>query len=135
MDKDTMSDERLAELIADMEMSEAMYPGNSHRLDLLSVLRAEQSRRLGDRAAPDWQPIETAPKDGTDVLITDGEDYAVAHFDTVRHEPCWRDCGDMGWAGMIDEEPTHWMPLPPAPGASRPTGVPDDMREDTCTAK
>ena len=59
-----------------------------------------------------WLPIETAPKDETEVLITDGTSFAVASY---RPWGEWRDCGDMGWAGMCDSQPTHWMPLPPPP--------------------
>jgi hypothetical protein len=56
----------------------------------------------------DWQPIETAPKDGTHVLAW------------------WREEGDppevVRWsAGWVDDygtryiEPTHWQPLPSPP--------------------
>ncbi|MCB9902368.1 MAG: DUF551 domain-containing protein [Planctomycetes bacterium] len=65
----------------------------------------------------EWQPIETAPRDGTDVLVfrdySSGARYAVASFDGEE----WRDIGDIGWAGMDgdDNQPTHWMPLPTGP--------------------
>ncbi len=60
-----------------------------------------------------WQPIETAPKDGNDVLVFGGGDYTVAHWNGEE----WRDYGDIGWAGMCgdDNQPTHWMPLPEPP--------------------
>ena len=64
-----------------------------------------------------WQPIETAPKDGTEVLIGrnygGSEAYAVASFDGDE----WRDVGDIGWAGMYgdDNQPTHWMPIQKLP--------------------
>lgn len=69
----------------------------------------------------EWQPIETAPRDGTHILVaTEGtiglvwwEDYAVELYDGVG----WRDHGDMGWGGMIGAEPTHWMPLPDPPSS------------------
>lgn len=65
-----------------------------------------------------WQPIETAPKDGTQVLVFGNGRYAVAHFDGEE----WRDAGDIGWAGMHgeDNQPTHWMPLLPPGYVSDP---------------
>jgi hypothetical protein len=58
-----------------------------------------------------WKPIETAPKDGTEVLIFGNGSYAVAHWNGTE----WRDIGDIGWAGMYgeDNQPTHWMNLLP----------------------
>lgn len=49
----------------------------------------------------DWQPIETAPKDGTPVLTWDGAECMVlAYYDD----------------GTPDYyQPTHWMPLPHPP--------------------
>lgn len=69
-----------------------------------------------------WQPIETAPKDGTMVLIADARDGYVCE---ARH----LDEGRGWWARNNDptdywgEEifPTHWMPLPQPP-ALLPTG-------------
>jgi len=63
-----------------------------------------------------WQPIETAPHDETDVLVDGNGSYAVACWNGEE----WRDMGDIGWAGMCGNEgnqPTHWMPLPPPPNA------------------
>lgn len=64
-----------------------------------------------------WQPIETAPLDGTEVvlfyphmsngLVTAGY-YHRADF---HHEPYW-------YADLVNggaSPPTHWMPLPPPP--------------------
>jgi hypothetical protein len=58
----------------------------------------------------EWKPIETAPKDGSDVLIWcyTGE-IGVAHFDSATF--AW-------WSDLSTREcpdPTHWMPLPPPP--------------------
>jgi hypothetical protein len=74
-----------------------------------------------------WQPIETAPKDGTRVLLWNG----------YRRSYCWFNSyadGSSGWhrqnllgepMGMRDMDPdTHWQPLP-AP----PVGAPE--RTDT----
>ena len=74
-------------------------------------------RRLADAleaAEGGWQPIETAPKDGTWVLAYDADEYGetteTAHW--VRN-------GMFGGAWEISDEmqikPTLWMPLPAPP--------------------
>lgn len=61
----------------------------------------------------DWQPIETAPKDGTKILVWNG------------YRRCLSYCDEFGWhrqnfigepLGAKDYEPeTHWIPLPDPP--------------------
>jgi hypothetical protein len=56
----------------------------------------------------EWKPIETAPRDGSDVLIWcyTGE-IGIAHFDYATF--AW-------WHNLCEyPDPTHWMPLPPPP--------------------
>lgn len=77
-----------------------------------------------------WQPIETAPKDGTSIMLSNGVDVAEGHW--IHEEPYILERRDMdghylgqnesdGFDGWIDfgggmlPEPTHWMPLPPPP--------------------
>lgn len=77
------------------------------------------------QAATQWQPIETAPKNGEWVLL-----YGFEPQDTSsEHEGGWGPCvvgrsdGDEGWdVGIYDSfcelavyRPTHWMPLPAPP--------------------
>lgn len=66
-----------------------------------------------------WQPIETAPAYGVDFLVwVPGEDedcepyVCQAYRDDVGDVVCVDPTVVSG--GM---EPTHWMPLPPPPGA------------------
>ena len=76
------------------------------------------------RAVAMWLPIETAPKDGTDILAAllfrDGCDGGIL---TIRWHDGW---GQWVMSGCIvgiqnnakDDEnadPTHWMPLPAPP--------------------
>jgi hypothetical protein len=73
----------------------------------------------------DWQPIATAPKDGTVLLgwivapqepWSDGfEAPALIHWEPAfKSSICDRKAG---WVAQWRGEPTHWQPLPPAPGA------------------
>lgn len=68
----------------------------------------------------EWQPIETAPKDGSHILVG-GPWMPVCevswHKATDWDYPGWR-CGRFGAKGYDDlgaYEPTHWMPLPEPP--------------------
>lgn len=69
---------------------------------------AEELARARDRI--DWRPIETAPKDGTRVLLccTGG---AGSVSDGCFYNNAW----SWEWAGVVD--PTHWAPLNLPPGA------------------
>lgn len=70
---------------------------------------ATQTEKQHSVEQSNWQPIETAPKDGTVVLL---------------YWPYWRDRAVLGyfidyWQSNVaissGPEPTHWMPLPAAP--------------------
>jgi hypothetical protein len=61
----------------------------------------------------EWQSIETAPKDGTIVLLTRKGSRAICtgHYKPPPPlYPDWR-----VWIGCIIKEPTHWMHCPEAP--------------------
>lgn len=65
----------------------------------------------------EWQPIETAPKDGTWVLGFKERKYVQDQIETWH----WVEAEDfVGWehaaeANDFYEQPTHWMPLPAPP--------------------
>ena len=67
----------------------------------------------------DWQPIETAPKDGTEILVWNevSGPYRTAYQDRINeYEGRW----PMGFCGRIGvwfPSPTHWMPLPKPPNS------------------
>lgn len=69
--------------------------------------------RSGGEALPPqtWQPIETAPKDGT-WIVTVCEGWG--HPGMCRWFNRGNEQGVWGYAGM-EMRPTHWMPLPPSP--------------------
>ena len=68
----------------------------------------------------EWQPIETAPKDGAMILVNDttfgltpwvaasyyaGDDWSGWMYDDATTQ----DCNPLG------PNPTHWLPVPPLP--------------------
>lgn len=71
-----------------------------------------------------WTPIETAPRDGTYFMATSQPSQEMhvftccwsAYHPNAKGKECWRNsriCGDK-------LNPTHWMPLPPAPKKEDP---------------
>lgn len=62
----------------------------------------------------EWQPIETAPKDGTRFLAyEDGNHYALEWVPEMPNDGYWKClCGQFV---TITPEPTHWRPLPAPP--------------------
>lgn len=69
----------------------------------------------------EWQPIETAPKDGTNLLLylpeSEKRPIVVGYYSIPlghEDESYWFEVeGDGGF--MIDVPATHWMPLPEPP--------------------
>ena len=92
-----------------------------------------------------WQPIETAPRDATAILVM-RDIWPGAR--SGRAEECngrntyvaawWPDerGGQGAWICYMDAvldpecpvEPTHWMPLPDAPGAQPAPSVPEGWK-------
>jgi hypothetical protein len=66
-----------------------------------------------------WKPIETAPKDGTEILVVDhhGEIQLVFWAKYWRHSYDWCIKGGEQEEGSdkTADNPTHWMPLPEPP--------------------
>lgn len=74
----------------------------------------------------EWQPIESAPRDGTSVLVAyTKDDVRNPHWGgrmfVARHEGYTASGPDLGWAlfpgygGVPDCWLDCWMPLPPPP--------------------
>jgi hypothetical protein len=64
-----------------------------------------------------WQPIETAPKDGTNVLV--GHERAVFSGWWSESAGGWVDGSTDMYEDLIVYHPTHWQPLPPLPSSKR----------------
>jgi hypothetical protein len=69
-------------------------------------LRRENTQLREALADGSWRPIETAPKDGTEIIILGKwtKDCSRAYWDGGL----WQT-----YSGGHEENPTHWMPLPP----------------------
>lgn len=83
----------------------------------------------------DWQPIETAPKDGTQILACGFRD-GVPIIRTTRWRTldggleCWGEFNTYYWPA------THWMPLPKPPAIRKEAADEiDSLREQLVKAK
>lgn len=70
----------------------------------------------------EWQPIETAPKDGSPILTFSGERCGCCPPKTAGIGHAYWDEGGFWSSGRIPggklalkHRPTHWMPLPSPP--------------------
>lgn len=101
-------------------------------MNLMLTVEAERESKPPEPKAPPayppWQPIDTAPRDGSALLVM-RDDWPGA--ENGRAESCtnhntyvagwWK--GDEAWICYMDQVqepqcpvvPTHWMPLPPPP--------------------
>lgn len=69
-----------------------------------------------------WRPIETAPKDGTEIIVSGGiwgSDSVSCEFEAkFKKSACvsWDDGSFNRWCEVDDKttyyRPTHWMPMP-----------------------
>jgi len=60
----------------------------------------------------DWQPIATAPKDGTIVLVVRRTTVTMAAWGGTK-PPCWKEGSKLGRS--LWGQPSHWQPLPEPP--------------------
>src|SRR5262245_44394030 len=77
----------------------------------------------------DWRPIDSAPKDGTEILVAYDPSVGWNNIVAWRYKAngtgaeCWRDSYTLK---RIWNTPTHWQPLPPPPGGEiRGNDAPD----------
>jgi hypothetical protein len=59
----------------------------------------------------EWQPIETAPKDGRWLFFSNGERVQCGYYDYGSAYP-WREKGGNAW---MKDWPKYWYPMPPPP--------------------
>ncbi len=69
----------------------------------------------------EWQPIDTAPKDGTIILLCDGSSVTAGMYDSRNGKYPWivlderTDDRTNGWKDAAKLGPEFWMELPSAP--------------------
>ena len=81
---------------------------------MLALLREARAALSLGSAGPQWQPIETAPKD-KHVIFWTVQEYEPPSF--VKPNLGSLHFGKFGsWSSL--ERATHWMPLPDPPGGS-----------------
>jgi hypothetical protein len=105
------------------EVGHYVHCGWGHMLspsDLISDAAADRIEELEAKLA--WQPIETAPKDGTRVLAYWPDCYGNHSACQVEtwFGPWAKGNSQMVWQSAFEwadghNEPTHWMPLPAPP--------------------
>lgn len=84
--------------------------------EVIANFRAAYARPQSAAVRDGWQPIETAPKDGSRILISHKYGLKIAWWGaaaynrkTKSYNSGWTDGGNYGFVA------THWMPLPAAP--------------------
>lgn len=103
------------QLTLDIGLKEYHYPQAKASWAAWQVARA-----LPAAAAPSgWLPIESAPKDGSDILLFGGGVVYIGSWADVLNEFLSQvlDWHPPGCPAEDEPIPTHWAPLPAAPDA------------------
>lgn len=97
----------------------------------LYVVDSDFARRLERelqalQRAQEWQPIETAPKDGRRIILGYAGSYSEEGY--WLSDPSKNYWGETGWFATDENvlshhpsNPTHWMPLPEPPSLRQST--------------
>lgn len=108
-------------------VEENMHLSKGGAQSWLRYLLALEGAPAASGATPEWQPIETAPKDGTGFIARSGYKYDNEAFYCVwgirENHFVKPEYDSEGWVN-----PTHWMPIPAAPLPPDPN-APNDKVE------
>lgn len=95
---------------------EALRKPDASLANVANTVRQSIAEVIEELSASPWQPIATAPKDGTRILA-----FGIRDSGPIYEVTWWRRAEDskgyIGWGefNMQYWPPTHWMPLPDAP--------------------
>lgn len=108
-----MNDEQIKRVA---EAIDPMHNGRSYSDRCKNI---ERAKRAIEAMEPQWQSIETAPKDGSLVDVYIGgnvcERYTEAYYSEAEQCWCWNIEGTGRRVVFTETPPTHWMPLPQPP--------------------
>lgn len=98
-----------------------LAPLDTRRKLEAAILAALESAHLAGQRLMQWQPIETAPRDGARILLGGcgggGPSVETGLWGVGRYNHRTKAFG-RGWvsdSGNADRNPTLWMPLPALP--------------------
>ncbi len=88
-----------------------------------STVQSPSSQESGVGETEGWRSMDSAPKDGTIILISRSQSSC---FEDWWHAARWEDDWWQIHDGKVDhplrgQEPSHWMALPAPPAAPRPS--------------
>lgn len=113
--------EILSNLIANIEEN-GLYSEEGMLTFLTQALSClKPANPAPQQPAQGWQPIDTAPKDGP-IWVFNGE-QGVMHWTEGECYALWVWTDDvLSDVDPLPDQPTHWMPLPPAPAMTAAQG-------------
>lgn len=95
-------------------------PADTHTLRNWLALMTREVRAFRVNVGQRWQPIASAPKDGTEVWAFNGEQARMRWIEGGEDMPyalwVWAD-DVLCEVDPSPDQPTHFMPLPANPGA------------------
>ena len=83
-------------------------------VDVRQIVRDTATQHTAPALSDAWQPIETAPKDGTAILVSEGRFIHCVEWND-EYEWWAVDDNKFGPFRLRGTAPTHWMRLPPPP--------------------
>jgi hypothetical protein len=106
----------------DTEEHYKTVPRVTESLAHLATLKQQVVELVAFRETHQWQPIDTAPKDGSTFHINSGPVPGNACCSNVEEPGCgieWRynTLRTQGWTNSLTSLATHWQPLPTPPAA------------------